>query len=64
MKLRIDESVCTGHGRCYALAPQLFDADERGYGTVICAEVPEDLLDRARLAEQSCPEHAVVLEEG
>ncbi|MGH9273756.1 MAG: ferredoxin, partial [Acidimicrobiales bacterium] len=24
MKIRIDSDTCTGHGRCYTLAPALF----------------------------------------
>ena len=41
MKLRIDESVCTGHGRCYSLVPELFEPDDRGYGVVTVDPVPE-----------------------
>jgi len=63
MKLQIDESVCTGHGRCYALAPQLFDADDRGYGVVRLPAVPESLLAQAQTALQNCPERAISLVE-
>jgi ferredoxin len=63
MRLRIDESLCTGHGRCYALAPQLFDADDRGYGVVTCAVVPDALVGQAQTAQQNCPERAVFLED-
>ena len=63
MKLRIDESKCTGHGRCYALAPELFDADDSGYGVVGHPDVPEELRSAAETAQQNCPEHAVVLEQ-
>jgi ferredoxin len=30
MKVHVDEARCEGHGRCYALAPELFAADDIG----------------------------------
>jgi ferredoxin len=62
MKLRIDEDVCTGHGRCYTLAPELFEADEYGHGKVTVEDVPDELLSQARLAQSNCPERAISLE--
>jgi ferredoxin len=62
MKLRIDTAICTGHGRCYALAPELFDADDSGYGMVKVSDVPDSLRSQAELAVQNCPERAIVLE--
>ena len=32
MKIHLDNEVCSGHGRCYTLAPDVFDADDEGYG--------------------------------
>lgn len=32
MRLHIDEGLCTGNGRCYALFPELFIDDDSGYG--------------------------------
>lgn len=62
MKLRIDADACTGHGRCYSLAPELFDADDCGHGTLLAEEVPEALSERARVAVANCPERAISLE--
>lgn len=62
MKLRIDADACTGHGRCYSLAPELFDADEYGHGTLVRDDVPDDLADQARVAVANCPERAITLE--
>ncbi|HZT67827.1 MAG TPA: ferredoxin [Acidimicrobiales bacterium] len=62
MRVRIDEERCSGHGRCYTLAPDLFDTDDRGYGVVkLEGEVSPELEDSARLAEASCPEQAIEL---
>jgi ferredoxin len=63
MKVRIDESRCTGHGRCYATAPDVFDCDDRGYGVAPSDPIRDDLVAQARLAEQNCPESAVILED-
>lgn len=62
MKLRIDTDACTGHGRCYALAPDLFDADEYGHGVVRREDVPDDMVDHAGVAVANCPERAISLE--
>jgi ferredoxin len=63
MRLRIDTERCTGHGRCYDLAPVLFTDDDEGYGQVAVPEPDESQLDVARLAVNSCPERAVILED-
>lgn len=63
MRVTVDAHLCSGHGRCYVLSPELFTSDDDGY----CAErgtswnVPAALEDRARLAADSCPEGAIVL---
>ena len=62
MKIHIDSETCTGHGRCYSLAPQLFDSDEFGHGVVLRDDVPDDLRDVARSAIENCPERAISLQ--
>ncbi len=59
MKVQIDPDRCTGHGRCYSLAPDVFDSDDSGYGFVRMPEVPESLREHAMLAVQNCPEQAI-----
>ena len=65
MKVQIDSERCQGHGRCYDLAPELFGADDEGYGVVLGSGVlPPDQEQGARLAAANCPESAVtILEE-
>ena len=63
MKVRIDKDVCTGHGRCYTVASEVFDADDDGYGVVIAEDVPADLEAKARLGASTCPEGAITLVE-
>jgi ferredoxin len=60
MKVTIDADLCTGHGRCYVLAPQVFDSDDGGHGVVLISdELPEDLEVAARGARDNCPEGAI-----
>ena len=61
MKVTIDRTACTGHGRCYALAPDVFAPDDEGNGVVNLAEVPARLEAQARAAEQNCPERAIAI---
>jgi ferredoxin len=61
MRIVIDPEVCTGHGRCYVLAPELVEPDDEGHGQVIAEEVPAAKVDDARRAADNCPEGAVTL---
>ena len=63
MKLRVDPDLCTGHGRCYELAPEVYGEDERGHCRLLHREVPAGLEGKARLGERSCPEGAIFVEE-
>jgi ferredoxin len=53
---------CTGHGRCYSLAPELFDGDDYGHSILRTPDVPIGLESRAQLAVESCPESCLRLE--
>ena len=65
MKIHVDQERCEGHGRCYALAPRLIEADDIGNGQEIGdGSVPPDQEKNARLAVANCPERAVILEDG
>jgi ferredoxin len=64
MKIRLDSERCQGHGRCYALAPDLFDADDEGYAVLLVdGDVPAGKEDDARSAADNCPEFAITIEE-
>lgn len=62
MKITIDKSSCSGHARCAAAAPDLFDLDEDGYALPVDGEVPEDHATAARDGERACPERAITVE--
>ncbi len=63
MRLSVDAARCTGHGRCYALAPQLFAPDDFGHCELVFGDggVPEELEDQARLGRDNCPEQAITI---
>ncbi len=65
MKLRVDADRCTGHGRCYALAPDVLTCDDEGFVTIrgSVVDVPPGLEDQAHDAAISCPEGAITAEE-
>lgn len=57
----VDVDRCMGHGRCYSLAPEVFDADDVGHCIVLVDDVAGDLHEQAVTAEQNCPEQAITL---
>ena len=59
MKIRLDSKRCTGHGRCYVLAPEVFDEDERGRCVLKLETVPAQLQESARKGVEGCPEYAL-----
>ena len=60
-KISVDPDLCTGHGRCYSLADDVFDADEVGHSIVLVGEVSGELEAQAVTGEQNCPEQAITL---
>jgi ferredoxin len=59
----VDAERCEGHGRCYTLAPNVFDADEVGHSVVLVENVSGELEAQAVVAEQNCPEGAITLKQ-
>ena len=61
MKVRVSAELCTGHGRCWTLAPEVFDSDDEGLnaarGSIV--EVAEGSEGEASAAVSSCPEGAL-----
>jgi ferredoxin len=65
MRVTVDADVCTGHGRCYALAPEVFGPDDFGHCELLVAdgEVPDGLQAQARTGRDNCPELAITISE-
>lgn len=64
MRVSIDAERCQGHGRCFSLAPSLFEFDDLGSGVVLGdGTLSDEARELARLAQANCPEHAIFIEE-
>ena len=63
MKVRVDFDLCVGHGRCYELAPEVFDEDERGHCKLMFEQVPVEYEAQAQRGAANCPEHAILIDE-
>lgn len=65
MKMKIDEELCTGHGRCAHYAPAVFRLDDVGYNADVgkTIEVPAGEEKNAKLGMKSCPERAITIVE-
>ena len=61
MHAKIDEELCSGHGRCHVLAGSVYRLDSNGYnadrGKTI--EVAPGLEPMARKGAKMCPERAI-----
>jgi ferredoxin len=63
MRLVAEIERCTGHGRCYELAPEILDSDDEGHVVALIGEVPTELEAKARQAVANCPESALSISE-
>ena len=62
MRVIVDLRRCQGHGRCYDLAPDVFEPDERGHVDVtVPGDLPDVLHPDVRIGVRSCPEAALRL---
>ncbi|HEX6310632.1 MAG TPA: ferredoxin [Acidimicrobiia bacterium] len=64
MRVRVDDALCEGHGRCYALAPDVYETDDHGHCIVTVVEVAGALEAAARRGADNCPEHAISIDPG
>ena len=60
-RVDVDVAGCCGHGRCYDLSPELFDADDEGHSVVLHAMIHDDMLAAAQRAAAACPERAITV---
>jgi ferredoxin len=64
VKIAVDGRLCSGHGRCYSVAPELLAGDDEGFVTIrgSSTDVPPGLEDTARQAADWCPEQAITVQ--
>ena len=75
MRVTIDREECTSCAACWDEYPEIFEEDEKdGTARIIVqlrtasddlgtGEVPNDLLDSAKSAEEECPAEVIHVEE-
>lgn len=64
-KIVIDTDLCSGHGRCYVVAPEFFYDDSAGYGRVkegVCLNTSNQR--QVERAIKACPEGAIKIVDG
>jgi ferredoxin len=62
MKVTVDKDKCTGHARCNATAPDVYQLDDLGYCAVTELTVPAGLEQQATAGAGACPERAITVE--
>ncbi|WP_235735552.1 ferredoxin [Nocardioides alcanivorans] len=63
MFISIEADKCMGHGRCYAVAPDLLTDDDEGFVAERgrCWSIPDSLVGQAEDAADACPEGAIAV---
>jgi ferredoxin len=62
-RLRVNPITCDGHGVCAELLPEVIGLDPWGFPVVPGSDLPDDLVDHARLAAAACPTLALLIDE-
>jgi ferredoxin len=62
MKILVNSDLCTGHGRCHAVAATLYQLDPDGFCTADGMPVELSQRDMAEHGANACPEAAISLE--
>jgi ferredoxin len=63
MKIVANTTLCSGHARCAAVAPEVFDLNDDGYIGFEEKEAPPGLEAQAQRGVRACPERALRIEE-
>ena len=58
----MDKDTCIGCGLCPEICPEIFEMDDDGLAVAKDIEIPEDVEDSAKEAEESCPVDAITVE--
>ena len=59
MKVIVDPELCIACGACISLASKVYDWDDEGKAKAIAETVPQDMVDAALEALESCPTEAI-----
>lgn len=59
MKIEVNASLCSGHARCNAAAPEIYEVDDSGFSAITTLEVAPEQEEAAVRGAQACPERAI-----
>lgn len=62
LRIKVDTTLCSGHARCAAVAPDIYILNDDGYCIADGVEVPEEYEALAKRGARACPERAISLE--
>ena len=62
MKAYVDKNTCIGCGLCADICPEIFEMEDDGLAVAKDIDIPDDLLESAKEAEESCPVDAITIE--
>jgi ferredoxin len=60
-RVEIDRVRCCGYALCAEVCPEVYRLDGSGVAVANLDEIPDNLLERAQEAAESCPEEAIRL---
>ncbi|NLC95385.1 MAG: ferredoxin [Bacilli bacterium] len=63
MKAFVDKNTCIGCELCPSLCPDIFYMSSEGYAVAKDIEIPEDLIESAQSAAESCPTGSITVDE-
>jgi ferredoxin len=63
VKIVVNTNLCSGHARCAAVAPEIFELDSDGYVGFQEKIVPPGKEKEAQRGVRACPERALRIEE-
>jgi ferredoxin len=61
MKIEVNAGLCSGHARCNAAAPEVYELDDAGFCAVTTLEVAPEQEAAAVRGAQACPERAITI---
>jgi ferredoxin len=61
MRVKLNKERCSGHARCFAVAPEVYNIDDDGF----CLPLPDEPINsehegHARAGVDACPENALI----
>jgi ferredoxin len=61
MKIEVNAARCSGHARCNAVAPEIYELDDGGFCAVTTLDVAPEQEAAALRGAEACPERAITV---